>query len=53
MFAVAHAGIDDVDERTLGHNLQVDLGKGAQERCDHRRQHQIDRRRRRIDAQAS
>ena len=56
MLAIAHAGVeasgDDVDERALGDDLQIDLRMGGEKRRHHRRQHQIDRRRRRIDAQA-
>ena len=57
MLAIAHAGIKasghDVDERALGNDLQIDLGVGCEKRRDHRRQHQIDRRRRRVDAQTA
>ena len=57
MLAIAHAGVeavgDDIDERAVADDLQFDLRICLQERRDHRRQHQIDRRRRRIDAQAS
>ena len=55
MLAIAHAGIearaDDVDERAFGDDLEIDLRIGLEERRDHRRQHEIDRRRRRVDAQ--
>ena len=56
MLAVTNAGVeplrDDVDERALPDNLEVDLRISFNERRDHRRQHQIDRRRRRIDPQS-
>jgi hypothetical protein len=56
MLAVPHAGvepgIDNVDERALGDDLEIDLRIGSQKRCDHRRQHQIDRRGWRIDPQS-
>ena len=55
MLAIAHAGVKasghDIDERALADDLQIDLGMRCKKRRDHRRQHQIDRRRRRIDAQ--
>ncbi len=55
MLAVAHAGIearfDDVDKRRLSDHLQFDLRILFQERRDHRLDHEIDRRRRRVDAQ--
>jgi hypothetical protein len=55
MLAIAHAGIepraDDVDERAVGRDPQFDLWMGPQERPNHRRQHEVDRRRRGIDAQ--
>jgi hypothetical protein len=56
MLAIAHAGIeasaDDVNQRARGNDFQIDLRIGFQERRNHRRQHQIDRRRRRIDPQS-
>jgi len=55
VLAVTNAGVeplrDDIDERSLGDNLQLDLRIGFDERRDHRRQHQIDCRRRRVDPQ--
>ncbi len=55
MFAIAHAGVKtsghDIDERALADDLEIDFGMGCKKRRNHRRQHQIDRRRRRIDAQ--
>ena len=55
MLAIAHAGIeasaDDVNQRARGNDFQIDLRIGFQERRNHRRQHQIDRRWRRIDPQ--
>ena len=57
VLAVAHAGIvsgiDDVDERALADDLEIDLRTSPHERHHHRRQHQVDRRRRGVDAQAS
>jgi hypothetical protein len=55
MLAVTHAGVepvrDDVDERAVADDFEVDLRIGCNERRDHRCEHQIDRRRRRIDPQ--
>ncbi len=57
MLAVAHAGVetagDDIDECTLADDLQFDLRILCKKRRDHRRQHQVDRRRRRIDPQTA
>src|SRR5690348_16706767 len=57
MLAISHAGVeagaDDVDEPALADDLDTDFRVGLQKRPDHRRQHEIDRWRRRIDAQAT
>jgi hypothetical protein len=54
VFAIAHAriepSVDDVDERAFGYDFQIDLRIGLKKRPDHRRQHQVNRGRRCVDA---
>ena len=57
VLAIAHAGIvagaDDVDETAFGNDVEVDQGMRIEKRPDHRGHHEIDGRRRRVDAEAA
>src|ERR1700742_3661021 len=45
------SGIDNIDEGAVSDDIQLDLRELLQEWRNHRRQYQVDRRRRRVDAQ--